>query len=125
MPYFNEELPREMTPSSIPRNAIVGRLNEDTTVEQMVARLAEHAIDDDRVHVLTGEGGIAFLEGAGSFLGRLLGGEERERAKDDLRGGATLVGIFKVPDGDEDEVGRAAAEAGITVTRHYGTWTYH
>lgn len=124
MAYVNGDLPAHMITPSVPREALGGELAPGVTIDQAVAALVDGGIEADRVHVLHGDDGIAFLEGTGTPIGRLFSSDQRDQPTELLREGRTLVAIFDVPERDQDAVAHVAAEAGIKISRRYGRWTY-
>ncbi len=88
-PCYNSDLPESVHPRTTPTEAVVGRLNDERDVQQMVETLTAAGIDTDRIHILQGPEGIEFLNGVGSFLGRLFGDEKRDLPVELLGEGAT------------------------------------
>lgn len=124
MVHRNDDVPDHARIGALPKHAVVGKVDADVALDQVLAALRRHDIGDDRVHVLEGSGGVAFIEGQGSAVAKAMESEERQRYVDELEGGAVLVGLFGVSDSDQDSTIAAAKEAGLTVLRSFGRWTY-
>lgn len=123
MTTFNADIPEEFTDKAMPTEAVVGHLHEDQTTENFVEAMTQAGIDDTRIHILTGEDGVAVLQNMGTRLGRLFG-PDREKPIELLRNGATLVGVFGVPDDEQASTSKALNDAEVNVLHRFGKWTY-
>ena len=87
MPTFNADLPEGLVHKGMPAEAIVGHLNDDTTVEAFTDSMASAGIDATRIHILTGEEGAAVLNNMGTRLSRIFG-PDRDKPVELLKHGA-------------------------------------
>ncbi len=109
--------------SATPERAAIGLLPQDTSMEQVATFLVEHDIPEDRIHFLSGEGGVAFLQQLGSWLSRAIS-EGWSDAKRALADGEVLVGVFGVEEADAAGMRQILRDAGLKSTRYYGAWTW-
>lgn len=123
MPTYNSDIPEEFIDKSMPQEAVVGRLDDSETADEFLTAMNEAGIDDSRIHILSGDEGIAVLENMGTRLGRLFG-PDRQKPIDLLREGATLVGVFGVADNEQGTTAAALNNAGVQVLHRFGKWTY-
>ena len=126
MLYHNNDLPPGIKPEATPTNVVIGRLPEQSDLEQIASQLEQLGIETDRLHALHGEDGIVFINNAGTWLGRLFrNASDFDQVNDLLTGGATLLSVHFVEDEDEeDRVAAAFGECGITTLRRFGQWVY-
>ena len=110
-----------MRPS--PQHAAIGELRSGKTIEEVAAYLVEHGIPEDRVHFLSGEGGIAFLQHLGNWFSQLLS-ERWTDARDALANGRELVGVFDVDKADATRIRSVLADASVEHVQYFGTWTF-
>lgn len=123
MPTFNSDIPEEFNDKAMPREAVVGHLADEHTVDEFLSSMTDAGLDGARIHMLSGEEGIAVLENLGTRLSRMFG-PDRQKPIELLRRGATLVGIFGVADEDQANTSSALSDAGVTVLHRFGKWTY-
>jgi hypothetical protein len=122
-PYINDETPPGIKFHATPRNAVIGTLRSDASVQDVADALTGAGIDPNTVHFIMGEGGIAFLENLGNWFTRALS-EGLTDARESLESGATMVGVFEVGDPDAEAIGRALFDAGVESLHYFGSWTY-
>ena len=122
-PYINEEAPPGINFHATPRNAVIGTLRSDASVQDVADALTEAGIAPSTVHFLTGPGGAAFLLGMGNWFTRALS-QGLEEARESLESGATMVGVFEVADPDAEAIRRTLSEAGVESFHYFGAWTH-
>ena len=122
-PYINDDTPPGIKFHAMPRNAVVGTLQSETSVPEVADALAEAGIPTTTVHFLAGTGGVAFLDQLGSWFTRALS-EGLTDARETLESGATLVGVFEVADPDAEAIRRTLSNAGVESLHYFGSWTY-
>jgi hypothetical protein len=122
-PYINDETPPGIKFHPTPRNAVIGTLRSDASVQDVADTLTEAWIAPTTVHFLAGAGGIAFLERLGNWFTRALS-ETLTDARESLESGATMVGVFEVPDPDAEAIRRTLFDAGVESLHYFGSWTY-
>jgi hypothetical protein len=71
-PYINDETPPGIKFHATPRNAVIGILRSDASVQDVADALTEAGIAPSTVHFLDGAGGVAFLERLGNWFTRAL-----------------------------------------------------
>jgi hypothetical protein len=122
-PYINDETPPGIKFHATPRNAVVGTLRSDASMQDVSDALIEVGIPPTTVHFLAGAGGVAFLDQLGSWFTRALS-EGLTDARETLESGATLVGVFEVADPDAEAIRRTLSNAGVESLHYFGSWTY-
>ncbi len=121
--FVNEHAPPGIKLSTTPERAAVGLLPRGTSMAQVAAFLVEHDIPEDRIHFLSGEGGVAFLQQLGSWLSRAVS-EGWSDAMGALADGEVIVGVFDVDEADAAGIRQILVDAGLKSTRYYGNWTW-
>jgi hypothetical protein len=122
-PYINDDTPPGIKFHATPRNAVIGTLRSDASVQGVAAALTEAGIDPNTVHFLEGMGGVAFLDRLGNWFTRALS-EGLSDARGSLESGATMVGVFEVADPDADAIRRKLFDGGVESLHYFGSWTY-
>jgi hypothetical protein len=110
-----------MTPE--PTSAAIGKLDPGRSIEDVQTALVEGGVPADRIHFLSGDGGIAFLDDLGSWFSRLVS-QTWHDARNALAGGTVLVGVFEVEQVDASRIRRLLDDAGVHEARSFGTWTW-
>ncbi len=116
-PHINETATR-----SQPREAAIGELGEDATIEGVTDSLTQIGIDADRVYYLVGVEGAAVLEKTKGFFS--LFDDVIDKPLGALREGKTLVGVFGVAKDSLPEVQEALVSAGVGELHYFGKWTH-
>lgn len=114
----------QLATDSTPREAAVGTLAADSSIDDVVRILTDAAIAADRIYFLQGDEGAALIEQSGNFVSRLLESELRAAPIAALRSGLTLIVVYGVERDDADAVRTALSAAGVTDQRYFGRWTY-
>lgn len=122
-PYINDETPPGTKFHAMPRNAVVGTLRADVSVQDVADALNEAGIAPTSVHFLVGVGGVPFLDRLGNWFTRTLS-EGLSDARGSLESGATLVGVFEVADPDAEAIRVTLFDAGVVSLHYFGPWTY-
>jgi hypothetical protein len=122
-PYINEETPPGIELHATPRNAVIGTLRSDVSVQDVADALTEAGIAPSTVHFLAGAGGAAFLGQLGNWFTRALS-DGLTDARESLESGATMVGVFQVADSDKKAIGTTLSDAGVESLHYFGSWTY-
>jgi hypothetical protein len=122
-PYINEETPPGIEFRATPRNAVIGTLRSDVSVQDVADALTEAGIASSTVHFLAGAGGAAFLGRLGNWFTRTLS-EGLTEARESLESGATMVGVFQVADPDAMTIGKTLSDAGVESLHYFGSWTH-
>ena len=102
-PYINDETPPGIKFHATLRNAVIGTLRSDASVQDVDEALTVAGIAPSTVHFLAGAGGVAFLERLGNWFTRALS-EGLTDARESLESGATMVGVFEVADPDAEAI---------------------
>ncbi len=92
-------------------------------MEGVAEYLVEHDVPSDRIHFLTGEGGISFLEHLGNWFSQVLSTGWTE-ARESLADDKVLVGVFDVDKTDATRIRQLLADAGVEHVQYFGTWTF-
>lgn len=103
--------------------AIVGRLDHRRRLVDTVSFLAARGVGAERIHVLRGPDGEAFLANVGNRFTRWFA-DDHSQYVDLLRNGSTLVAVLDVERDDLDHTAALLRHAGVRVLRRYGMWTY-
>ncbi len=114
----------ELATDSTPREAAVGTLTADSSIDDVVQTLGDAAIAANRIYFLQGDVGASLIEQSGNFVARLLESELRAAPVAALRRGETLIAVYGVERDDVDAVRAALSAAGVTDLRYFGRWTY-
>jgi hypothetical protein len=122
-PYVNDDTPPGIKFHATPRNAVIGTLRSDASLQDVADSLTEAGIAPSTVHFLAGAGGVAFLERLGNWFTRALS-EGLTDARGSLESGATMVGVFEVADPDAEAIRRTLFDAGVESLQYLGSWTY-
>jgi hypothetical protein len=122
-PYINDDTPPGVKFYATPRNAVIGTLRSDASVQDVADALTVAGIAADTVHFIEGPGGVAFLEQLGNRFTRALS-EGLTEARESLESGATMVGVFEVADPDAEAIRRTLSAAGVEALHYFGSWTY-
>jgi hypothetical protein len=122
-PYINDETRPGIKLHATPRNAVIGTLRPDASMQDVDDRLTEAGIAPSTVHFLEGAGGVAFLERLGNWFARALS-EALADARETLESGATMVGVFEVADPDAEAIRRTLSDAAVESLHYFGSWTY-
>ena len=123
MLFVNEEAPAGVKMRATPRDAAIGELRPGTSMEAVVTYLVQHDVPEDRIHFLSGEGGIVFLEHLGNWFAHVLS-EGWTDARDALVAGKILVGVFDVDKTNATQIRQLLADAGVEHVRYFGKWTF-
>jgi len=123
MLFVNEDTPPGIKMKPVPEHAAIGQLHPGKSMEQVAAYLVEHDVPEDRIHFLSGEGGVSFLQHLGNWFSQVLS-EGWTDARDALADGKVLVGVFDVGKTDATRIRQVLADAGIEHIRYFGTWTF-
>ena len=122
-PYINDDTPPGVKFNATPRNAVIGTLRSDTSLQDVADALTEAGIPPSTVHFLAGAEGVAFLDRLGNWSTRALS-EGLTDASGSLESGATMVGVLEVADKDAEAIGRTLSDAGVESLHYFGSWTY-
>ncbi len=122
-PYINEDTPPGVKLDATPRNAVVGTLRSDVSVQDVADALTEAGIPPSTVHFLEGAGGAAFLGQLGNWFTRTLS-DGLADARESLESGATMVGVFQIADSDSKAIRKTLADAGVESLHYFGSWTH-
>lgn len=125
--FVNDDYPPGIKLRASPQDAAIGLLRPGKRMEDVAAYLVEHDVPEDRIHFLSGEGGISFLQQLGNWFSVLLSQlltETLTDARDALADGKDLVGVFDVDKADASSIRRLLAEAGVEQVRYFGRWTW-
>ena len=122
-PYINDDPPPGIKFYAMPRNAVVGTLGSDVSVQDVADTLTEAGIAPTTVHFLVGAGGVPFLDRLGNWFTRALS-EGLSDARASLESGATLVGVFEVADPNAETIRTTLFDAGVGSLHYFGSWTY-
>jgi hypothetical protein len=122
-PYINDDTPPGIKFHAMPRNAVVGTLRSDASLQDVADALTQAEVAPSTVHFLAGAGGVAFLDRLGNWFTRALS-EGLTEARGSLESGATLVGVFEVADPNAEAIRRTLSDAGVESLHYFGSWTY-
>jgi hypothetical protein len=122
-PYINDDTPPGVKFYATPRNAVIGTLRSDASVQGVADALTEAGVAPGTVHFLVGPGGAAFLLGLGNWFTRALS-QGLEEARESLESGATMVGVFEVADPDAEAIRRTLLDARVESLHFFGAWTH-
>ncbi|SRR6266542_6694206 len=122
-PYLNDDTPPAIKFHATPRNAVIGTLRSDASLQDVADALTEAGIAPSTVHFLAGAEGVAFLDRLGNWFTRALS-EGLTDASGSLESGATMVGVFEVADPDAEAIRRTLSDAGVESLHYFGSWTY-
>jgi hypothetical protein len=92
-------------------------------VPDVAEALTDAGVDPSTVHFLVGAGGVAFLERLGNWFERALS-ETLVDARESLRSGATMVGVFEVAEPDAEAIRKTLFDASVGSLHYFGSWTY-
>jgi len=123
MIYLNQDSPPGVRMKADPTSAAIGALKPGSSIEDVQATLIEGGVPADRIHFLSGEDGIAFLDDLGSWFTRLVSVTWHD-AKEALASGKVLVGVFGVDKIDASRIRLVLGNAGVDRIRSFGTWTW-
>ncbi len=112
----------EAATRSQPRQAAVGQLREDTTIDDVTDALQAIGIEPDRIYYLIGPEGAETLSRTRGFLSVFDDVIDKPIAA--LRDGHTIVGVFGVDKDNARTVRQCLLDAGVTHTHYFGKWTY-
>ena len=111
------------THGGLPREAAVGILGSEATIDEVVATLDAAGVAADQLYFLHGEEGASLLESGGSALSRLMEGEVRNAPVAAIRSGRTAVAVMGVAGDDVEIVRTALSSAGVENQHYFGRWT--
>lgn len=123
MAYVNEGAPPGLPTKADPTSAAIGEVEPGRSIEDVEATLIEGGVPADRIHFLSGEGGIAFLDDLGNWFSRLVS-QTWHDAREALVSGKVLVGVFGVDKIDASRIRVLLQDAGVHGIRSSGTWTW-
>lgn len=112
----------ETASRSQPREAAVGQLGEQATIDDVVTALEAVGITADRIYFLVGASGAEALRDTKGFFSVFDDVIDKPLAA--LDAGSTLVGVFGVEKDDAEVVRRTLREAGVGNTHYFGKWSY-
>lgn len=121
--YRNDEVPPGVELKADPTAAAIGIVDPGRSVEDVHADLTHGGVPADRIHFLSGDDGIAFLDDLGNWFSRLAS-QSWHDARDELASGHILVGVFDVDDADAERIRALLTDAGVSRIRSFGTWTW-
>jgi hypothetical protein len=122
-PYINDATPPGIDFHATPRNAVIGTLRPDASVQDVADALTEPGVAPITVHFLAGPEGAAFLQGLGNRFTRALS-QGLNEARESLESGATMVGVFEVADPEAEAIRRTLLDAGVESLHYFGAWTH-
>src|SRR4029453_17294928 len=122
-PYINDDTPPGIKFHADPRNAVIGTLRSDASVPDVAEALTDAGVAPSTVHFLVGAGGVGFLERLGNWFERALS-ETLVDARESLRSGATMVGVFEVAEPDADAIRKTLFDAGVESLHYFGSGTH-
>lgn len=105
-----------------PREAAVGQLGADSTIDGVVSSLVAVGVEQDHIYFLVGTDGATALRATSGFLSVF--DDVIEKPLSALDAGNTVVGVFGVDKNGAAEVRQALLDAGVTHTHYFGKWTF-
>ncbi len=119
MPHLNQ-----LHDNAMPREAAVGALTDDASIEQVAAGLEEAGIDADPAYFFQGDEGVSLIQHSGNIVSRLFEADRRDVPITALREGKTLVAVYGVEKDDADSVRKTLTDTGVADLHYFGRWTY-